>query len=100
MKPHSGKVGAADQSVKYMEEWDYKQHAKAENSTMNNLSIESSGGEKISIWVEENCVFTETFLYICNIIIYLVRPIKICLNETYSKVRIAKHFSDKFPIQR
>jgi hypothetical protein len=29
----------------------------------------------------------------------LVRLIKLCLNETYSKVRIAKHFSDSFPIQ-
>jgi hypothetical protein len=29
----------------------------------------------------------------------LVRLIKMCLNETYSKVRIGKHLSDKFPIQ-
>jgi hypothetical protein len=29
----------------------------------------------------------------------LVRLIKMCLNETYSKVRIAKHLSDSFPIQ-
>jgi hypothetical protein len=29
----------------------------------------------------------------------LVRLIKICLNETYSKVRIGKRLSDKFPIQ-
>jgi sorting nexin-29 len=29
----------------------------------------------------------------------LVRLIKICLNETYSKVRICKHLSDSFPIQ-
>jgi hypothetical protein len=29
----------------------------------------------------------------------LVRLIKICLNETYSKVHIGKYFSDKFPIQ-
>jgi hypothetical protein len=28
----------------------------------------------------------------------LVRLIKICLNETYNKVRIAKHLSDSFPI--
>jgi hypothetical protein len=25
--------------------------------------------------------------------------IKMCLNETYSKVRVGKHLSDKFPIQ-
>jgi hypothetical protein len=29
----------------------------------------------------------------------LVRLISMCLNETYSKVRIGKHFSDSFPIQ-
>jgi hypothetical protein len=29
----------------------------------------------------------------------LVRLTKICLNETYSKVRIGKHLSDSFPIQ-
>jgi hypothetical protein len=29
----------------------------------------------------------------------LVTPIKMCLNETYSKVRIVKHLSDNFSIQ-
>jgi sorting nexin-29 len=29
----------------------------------------------------------------------LVRSIKMCLNETYSKVRISKYLSDSFPIQ-
>jgi hypothetical protein len=29
----------------------------------------------------------------------LVRLIKICLNETYSKVHISKHLSESFPIQ-
>jgi hypothetical protein len=29
----------------------------------------------------------------------LVRLIKMCLNETYSRVRIGKHLSDSFPIQ-
>jgi hypothetical protein len=29
----------------------------------------------------------------------LFRLIKMCLNETYSKVHIGKHLSDKFPIQ-
>jgi hypothetical protein len=28
-----------------------------------------------------------------------VRLIKMCLNETYSKVRIGKHLSDRYPIQ-
>jgi hypothetical protein len=29
----------------------------------------------------------------------LIRLIKMCLNETYSKVHICKHLSDSFPIQ-
>jgi hypothetical protein len=29
----------------------------------------------------------------------LVRRIKMCLNETYSKVRIGKHLSDSFPVK-
>jgi hypothetical protein len=29
----------------------------------------------------------------------LARLIKICLNETYSKMRIGKHLSCSFPIQ-
>jgi hypothetical protein len=29
----------------------------------------------------------------------LARLIKMCLNETYSKVHIGKYLSDKFPIQ-
>jgi hypothetical protein len=29
----------------------------------------------------------------------LVRLIKMCLNETYSKIHIGKHLSDNFPIQ-
>jgi hypothetical protein len=29
----------------------------------------------------------------------LVRLIKMCLNETYSKVRVGKLLSDKFPIE-
>jgi hypothetical protein len=28
-----------------------------------------------------------------------VRLVKICLNETYSKVRTGRYLSDKFPIQ-
>jgi hypothetical protein len=28
-----------------------------------------------------------------------VRPIEMCLNETYNKVHIGKHLSDNFPIQ-
>jgi hypothetical protein len=31
--------------------------------------------------------------------IRLVKLIKMCLNETYNKVRVGKHLSDKFPAQ-
>jgi hypothetical protein len=29
----------------------------------------------------------------------LVRLMKLCLNETYSRVRVGKHLSDRFPIK-
>jgi hypothetical protein len=29
----------------------------------------------------------------------LVNVIKVCLNETYNKVRIVKYLSDNFPVQ-
>jgi len=29
----------------------------------------------------------------------LVRPIKMCLNETHSRVRVCKHLSDMFPVR-
>jgi hypothetical protein len=34
-----------------------------------------------------------------GVTIKLVRLIKMCLNETYSKVRTGKYLSDMFPIQ-
>jgi hypothetical protein len=49
--------------------------------------------------------FNETVIVLYNILIEfavpmeLVRMIKMCLNETYSKVRIVKHLSDNFSIQ-
>jgi hypothetical protein len=36
---------------------------------------------------------------LCSILIEFGVPIKMCLNETYSKVHIDKHLSDTFPIQ-
>ena len=33
-----------------------------------------------------------------GIFIKLVRIIKMCLNETYSRVRVYKHLSDIFPV--
>jgi hypothetical protein len=35
----------------------------------------------------------------CGVPMKLVRLIKTCSNESYSKVRIDKHLSDNFPIQ-
>jgi hypothetical protein len=29
----------------------------------------------------------------------LVRPMKMCLNKIYSRVRVGKHWSDRFPIK-
>jgi hypothetical protein len=37
-------------------------------------------------------IFTESGVHI-----EVVRLIKMCLNETYNKVRIGKYLSDKFP---
>jgi hypothetical protein len=34
-----------------------------------------------------------------GVLVKLVRLIKMCLNETYSKVHMGKHLSDSFPIQ-
>jgi len=42
---------------------------------------------------------------LCNILLEfgipmkLVRLIKICVNETYSRVRVGKHLSDMFPVR-
>ena len=35
----------------------------------------------------------------CGIPVKLVRLIKVCLNETYSEVRMGKHLSDVFAIK-
>ena len=35
----------------------------------------------------------------CGIPMKLVRPIKMCLNETCSKVPVGNHLSDMFPIK-
>jgi hypothetical protein len=35
----------------------------------------------------------------CDIPLKLVRLIKVCLNETYSRVWLGKHLSDRFPIK-
>jgi len=43
---------------------------------------------------------------VCNIVIEfgipmkLVQLIKVCLNESYSRVQVGKHLSDMFPIKK
>jgi hypothetical protein len=50
-------------------------------------------------------LMTQLRQVLCNILLEfgipkkLVRLSKMCLNETYGKVHIGKHLSDKFPIQ-
>jgi hypothetical protein len=56
---HRGKEGAADQSIHGR--MGLGTACKAETSRTKNVSIDSSGGKKKSIWVEENCDFTENF---------------------------------------
>ena len=35
-----------------------------------------------------------------SIPVKLIRLIKMCLNETYSRVQVGKHLSDMFPIKK
>jgi hypothetical protein len=59
---HRGKGDAADQSVHGR--MGLGTACKDETLRMNNVSIVSSGGRKLRLWVEENCVFTKNS-YIC-----------------------------------
>jgi hypothetical protein len=54
---HRGKGGAADQSIHGR--MGLGTAGKGETSRMKNVSIESSGGKELRLWVEENCVFSE-----------------------------------------
>jgi hypothetical protein len=51
-----------------------------------------------SLWVREREVLY-SILKDFAVFMKLVRLIKMCLNETYSKVRIGKHLSESFPLQ-
>jgi hypothetical protein len=45
-----------------MEGWVARTACKEETSRVKNVSIERSGGNKLYLWDEENCVVTEKFL--------------------------------------
>ena len=53
-----------------------------------------SGMGKGAIIAYSGCPYTHT----CTHARTLVRPIKTCLNETYSRVRAGKYLSDMFPV--
>jgi hypothetical protein len=57
---HRGKGCVADQSLHGR--MGLGASCKKETSRMKNISVESSGGKKICLWVEENYVFKEKFL--------------------------------------
>jgi hypothetical protein len=59
---HRGKGGAADQSIHGR--MGLGTVCKEEMLRMKNVSIMRSGGRKLHLWVEENCVPTEKILYI------------------------------------
>jgi hypothetical protein len=67
--------------------WEY-------NGTVHQLSVDS---KKAYDSIKREVLYN--ILLEFGITMKLVRIIKICLNETYSKVRVSKLFSDKFPIQ-
>jgi hypothetical protein len=57
---HKGKEGMADQSTDGRT--GLGTTYKEETSRVKNVSIESSGGKKLHLWVAETCVFTENCL--------------------------------------
>jgi hypothetical protein len=52
---HRGKWGAADQSTHGR--MGLGTECKVKTSRMKNVLIKNSGGKKLCLWVEENCVF-------------------------------------------
>jgi hypothetical protein len=63
-----GRGGAAEQSIRGR--MGLERVCKDETSRMKTVSIESSGGRKLYLRVEENTVFTDKFLYI-HVYIYI-----------------------------
>jgi hypothetical protein len=57
-----GKGGPADQSIHGR--MGLGTACKEEALRMKNISIESSGGKKICLWVEENCIHRKIPIYI------------------------------------
>jgi hypothetical protein len=59
---HRGEGGAADQSIHG--KMGLRTECKEETLRIEDVSIVSSGGRKLCLWVEENCVPTDKFIYI------------------------------------
>jgi hypothetical protein len=73
--------------VRYWKKWEY-------NETVHQIFIDFKKAYD-SVRTEE----LYNILIEFGIPMIFVRLIKMCLNETYNKARIGKHFSDNFPIQ-
>jgi hypothetical protein len=74
-------------SVRYWKRWEY-------NVTVHRLFIHFK-----KAYVSARREVFDNILIECGIPMKLVRLIKMCLHETYSKVHIGKHLSDSFPAE-
>jgi len=72
--------------VKYLRE---KGNIKRQHISYFKTSIQSDSVRKV----------LHNILNELGIPIKLAKPIKMCLNETYCRVQVGKHFCDTFPIQ-
>jgi hypothetical protein len=76
-----------NRSTTYQKKWEY-------NETVHQLSIDFKEAYDS---IGREVVYNILIEFVVRM--KLVRLMKMCLNETYSKVRIGKHLSNSFPIQ-